>query len=108
MNAAWPEDALLPQIGHLTVAQLRQRAACDREDAKRLDARRHPCAIRMLLTDAERCDALADSRMVAQQSPLDGLARMGAGVEAELLARAFKGCLALSSRKRGRADRSFR
>lgn len=106
MNAERPEDALLPQIGHLTVAQLRQRAACDREDAKRLDARKHPGAIRMLLTDAERCDALADSRTDAL--PLDGLAGLGAGVEAELLARAFKGCVALSSRERGRTGLSFR
>lgn len=106
MNTARPEDALLPQIGHLTVAQLRQRAAGDREDARRLDARKHPCAIRMLLSDAERCDALADSRTDAL--PLDALAGLDAGIEAELLARAFQGCVALSSPESGRTGLSFR
>lgn len=53
------EDLLLPQIDHLTIVQLRQRAADDRNDAHRLGAIGATCGIAMLIADAERCDRRA-------------------------------------------------
>lgn len=53
------EDRLLPQIDHLTIAQLRRRAVDNRDDAKRLSAIGVTCGIAMLIADAERCDQRA-------------------------------------------------
>lgn len=53
------EDRLLPQIDHLTIAQLRRRAADNRDDAKRLGTIGATCGIAMLIADAERCDRRA-------------------------------------------------
>lgn len=53
------EDRLLPQIDHLTIVQLRRRAADNRDDAKRLGAIGATCGIAMLIADAERCDRRA-------------------------------------------------
>jgi len=53
------EDRLLPQIDHLTIIQLRRRAADNRDDAKRLGAIGTTCGIAMLIADAARCDRRA-------------------------------------------------
>jgi len=94
----WGEENLLPQIDHLTADQLRRRAADDRADAQLLDPQKHSGAIRMLLADAERCEALVDSRKAARPSPIDGLACLGAEAEAELLTQALNGCLVFEPR----------
>lgn len=67
MSARRSEDALLPQIDHLTVDQLRRRAAEDREDALRLSTRGAAEGLSMLLADAVRCDERADE-LEAQHS----------------------------------------
>ncbi|MBP2297846.1 hypothetical protein [Azospirillum picis] len=59
-NGEQPLDMLLPYIGHLTSAQLRERAANDRDDAAAMAGRASPACILMLLEDAERCEARAE------------------------------------------------
>ena len=52
-------DAQLPYIDHLSVDQLRQRAADDRTDALEMIDRASAGRISMLLEDAERCETRA-------------------------------------------------
>lgn len=52
-------DAHLPYIDHLTVDQLRKRAADDRADALAMASRASAGCISMLLEDAERCEIRA-------------------------------------------------
>lgn len=59
MNGAYEEGRLLPQIDHLTVAQLRRRAADDRADALALANRLSAGSVAMLLSDAARCELRA-------------------------------------------------
>lgn len=78
MTETWDEARLLPQIDDLTVEQLRRRAADNREDAFRLNARPGSGAVVMLLADAERCEARADRleawRATARPAGPEGLA----------------------------------
>ncbi|CAO3418153.1 hypothetical protein [Azospirillum doebereinerae] len=55
------EACHLPQIDHLSIAQLRRRAAEDREDALGMNRRDNTSCHAMLLADAERCEARADA-----------------------------------------------
>lgn len=52
-------DAQLPYIDHLSVDQLRQRAADDRADALAMVNRASAATVSMLLEDAERCESRA-------------------------------------------------
>ncbi|MFS2013723.1 hypothetical protein ACCD06_28280 [Azospirillum sp. CT11-132] len=52
-------DAQLPYIDHLSVDQLRQRAADDRADALAMASHASAATVSMLLEDAERCEARA-------------------------------------------------
>lgn len=52
-------DAQLPYLDHLSVGQLRQRAANDRADALALVDRASAATVSMLLEDAERCESRA-------------------------------------------------
>lgn len=52
-------DAQLPYIDHLSVDQLRRRAADDRADALAMVDRASAATVSMLLEDAERCEARA-------------------------------------------------
>ncbi|SMH56714.1 hypothetical protein [Azospirillum agricola] len=56
-DAGREEAAHLPQIDHLSIAQLRQRAAGNRDDARRMKGRGFAGCVAMLLADAERCEA---------------------------------------------------
>jgi len=67
------EACHLPQISHLSVAQLRQRAAEDRDDALRMSGRGFTGCVTMLMADAERCEAQADELEAAvARSGLNG------------------------------------
>ncbi|MCG5239192.1 hypothetical protein ACIU1J_01090 [Azospirillum doebereinerae] len=55
------EACHLPQIDHLSIAQLRRRAAEDREDALGMNRLANTGCLAMLLADAERCEARADA-----------------------------------------------
>jgi len=77
MNAARPEDALLPQIDHLTVAQLRRRAADDRADALALASRLSAGSVAMLLADAARCELQASVLEMGDAPP--GFPNVGDG-----------------------------
>ncbi|WP_044551647.1 hypothetical protein [Azospirillum lipoferum] len=52
-------DAHLPYIDHLSVDQLRQRAADDRADALVIAGHASTATVSMLLEDAERCESRA-------------------------------------------------
>ncbi|WP_372396884.1 hypothetical protein ABMY26_22605 [Azospirillum sp. HJ39] len=90
-------DAQLPYIDHLSVDQLRQRAADDRSDALEMIDRASAGRISMLLEDAERCETRAT--LLEQRcgdsiaAGLDGLTLDGLTIEnaIEQLVRAARG-----------------
>jgi len=55
------EACHLPQIDHLSIVQLRRRAAENREDALRMNRLDSIGCLAMLLSDAERCEARAEA-----------------------------------------------